>query len=109
MSVQHAQSSEVIDVRPFGETFDRARTTTLVKSNSIELIRLVAPAGKSIGEHQVNGEITLQCIEGKVEFNAGSVTREIIGGQLIYLAGNQVHSLRAVEDSSLLLTILLSR
>jgi quercetin dioxygenase-like cupin family protein len=109
MSIQHAQSNEVIDVRPFGESFDRARTTALVKSNSIELIRLVLPVGKSIAEHQVGGEITLQCIEGKVEFNSEGLTREIIGGQLIYLAGNQTHSLRAVEDSSLLLTVLLSR
>jgi quercetin dioxygenase-like cupin family protein len=109
MSIPHAQSSDVIDVRPLGDTFERERTTTLVKTESIELIRLVLPAGKSIAEHQVQGEITLQCIEGKVHFNTEGGIRELVGGQLIYLAGNRVHSLRAIEDSSLLLTMLLSR
>ena len=70
MSIPHAQSSDVIDLRPLEDTFDRERTTTLVKTESVELIRLVLPAGKSIAEHQVPGEITLQCIEGKVHFTA---------------------------------------
>jgi quercetin dioxygenase-like cupin family protein len=67
----------------------------------------VLPAGKAISEHQVNGEITVQCLEGHVEFTSNGVTRSLSAGELVYLAGASKHSLRAVENSSLLLTILL--
>jgi quercetin dioxygenase-like cupin family protein len=96
---------EIIDVRPLGTGFDEARTTTLIKTNQLEVIRLVLPAGKGIPEHQVAGEITVQCLEGQVEFTSNNVTRSLSPGQLIYLAGASKHSLRARENSSLLLTI----
>jgi quercetin dioxygenase-like cupin family protein len=98
---------DVVDVRPLSTGFDVARTTTLVKTKQLELIRLVLPAGKEISEHQVAGEITVQCLEGQVEFTSNDVTRSLSGGDLVYLAGARMHSLRAVENSSLLLTILL--
>ena len=107
MAIPHAQSAQVIDVRPLGPALTAERTTTLVKTDALEVIRIVLPAGKAVAEHQVKGEITLQCLEGKIEFDSGDAAVELSAGQLIYLAGSQKHSLRAVDDSSLLLTILL--
>jgi quercetin dioxygenase-like cupin family protein len=63
------------------------------------------PAGKEIAEHQVAGEITVQCLEGRVEFSSNDVTRSLSAGELVYLPGASKHSLRAIENSSLLLTI----
>ena len=57
--------------------------------------------------HQVAGEITVQCLEGRIAFTAGGATRELSAGQMLYLAGNEPHSLRGVEDASVLVTILL--
>jgi quercetin dioxygenase-like cupin family protein len=98
---------DIVDVRPLTTGFDEARTTTLVKTEQLELIRLVLPAGKEIAEHQVAGEITIQCLEGQVEFTSNNVTRSLSAGELVYLAGASKHSLCAVENASLLLTILL--
>ncbi|HUG71775.1 MAG TPA: cupin domain-containing protein [Pirellulaceae bacterium] len=80
---------------------------TLVKTDSLEVIRLVLPAGKDIKPHEVPGEITVQCLEGKVAFRTESSELELTAGKMIYLAGSDKHSVRAVEDSSLLVTILL--
>jgi quercetin dioxygenase-like cupin family protein len=99
---------DVVDVRPLTTGFEEARTTTLVKTKHLELIRLVLPAGKEISEHQVAGEITVQCLEGQVEFTSNDVTRALSAGELVYLAGASKHSLRGVEDASLLVTILLA-
>ena len=73
----------------------------------LEVIRLVIPAGKHIPEHRAPGEITVQCLEGRVAFKAGNVTRDLEAGQLLYLSSAEPHSLSGIEDSSVLLTILL--
>jgi quercetin dioxygenase-like cupin family protein len=105
MAIPHAKSGEVIDLRPVGET--PARTITLVKTDRLEVIRLAVPAGKDLHQHQVAGEITVQCLDGRVTFTAGTTARELRAGQMVYLAGNEPHSLRGIEDASVLLTILL--
>jgi len=107
MAMPHAKSGEVIDLWPFGAALAHAVTSTLVKTDRLEVIRLVVPAGKELPHHQVAGEITVQCLEGRVAFTAGATVREMQAGQMLYLAGNEPHSLRGIEDASVLLTILL--
>jgi quercetin dioxygenase-like cupin family protein len=107
MAIPHAKSGEVIDLRPVGEAGAPAPTRTLVKTDRLEVIRLVVPADKELPRHQVAGEITVQCLEGRVTFMAGTTARELQAGQMLYLAGNEPHSLRGNEDASVLLTILL--
>jgi quercetin dioxygenase-like cupin family protein len=107
MAIPHAKSGEVIDLQPLGEAVAHAVTHTLVKTDRLEVIRMVVPAGKDIPPHQVTGEITVQCLEGRVAFAAGGTTRELAAGQMLYLAGNEPHSLRGIDDASVLVTILL--
>jgi quercetin dioxygenase-like cupin family protein len=68
MAIPHAQSGEVIDIRPLGSALAQARTSTLAKTKALEIIRLVIPAGKDIPGHKAQGEITVQCLEGRVAF-----------------------------------------
>jgi quercetin dioxygenase-like cupin family protein len=70
MAIPHAKAGEVIDVRPLGPALTNSRTTTLAKTDSLEIIRLVIPQGKDIAEHRVAGEITVQCLVGHVIFNS---------------------------------------
>ena len=107
MAIPHAEPAEVIDVRPLGAKLKDAETTTLVKTDCLELIRLVLPAGKEIKQHNVPGEITVQCLEGNVVFSTEESECELTAGNLLYLSGFDDHALRAVDDSSLLVTILL--
>jgi quercetin dioxygenase-like cupin family protein len=107
MAIPHAKPAKVIDIRPLGTELQDAQTTTLIKTDSLEVIRLVLPVGKDIKRHSVPGEITVQCLEGKVVLSAGESECQLTTGQLLYLPGSGKHALRAVEDSSLLVTILL--
>jgi quercetin dioxygenase-like cupin family protein len=107
MAVPHANSGEVIDIRPLGAALAQARTTTLVKTKTLEIIRLVIPSGKDIPSHQARGEITVQCLEGRVAFNVGDTRRDLEAGQFLYLSGGEPHSLQGIEDASILLTIFL--
>lgn len=108
MAMPHAKPGVVLDVRPLGDAISRATTTTLVKTDTLEVIRIVMQAGKTIAQHQVPGEITVQCLEGNVEFHVGAVKLEMTAGNFLYLDGNNEHSLLAKDDSSLLVTILLT-
>lgn len=108
MALPHAHPGHRIDVSPLGANLARIQTTTLFKTASLEVIRLVLPAGKRIEPHSVPGEVTVQCLEGSVEFEARGRQEILTPGSLLYLAGGDEHALHAVEDSAVLVTIVLS-
>ncbi len=107
MAIHHALSGEMIDIRPLGGEITAARTSTLFKTQHLEVFRLVLLAGKEMPEHQVVGELTVQCLEGCIEFSIGTTHDVMRAGDLKCLAGGIPHSLRAIEDSSVLVTLLL--
>ncbi len=45
MAIPHATPGELIDVRPLGARLTERITTTLIKTDSLEVLRLVIPAG----------------------------------------------------------------
>lgn len=108
MAIHHAKSGEVIKL-PLGAALSDTKTETLVKTATLELIRLVLPAGKDIPSHKAPGEITVQCLEGRVTFAVGENSVELSAGQLLYLSAGEPHALKASEDSSLLVTLLLNK
>ena len=107
MAIRHAQSGEVIDVGPLGPALAGSVTTALVKTAALEVLRLVIPAGKDVPEHKAPGEITVQCVEGAVDFSAAGRTQRLTPGQFLYLAAGVPHSLHGVQGASVLVTILL--
>jgi quercetin dioxygenase-like cupin family protein len=107
MAIPHAIPGDVIDVRPLGPALAGARSHALFKSDDLEVIRLVLRIGQGLPPHGVSGEITLQCLEGRVAFSGSAGMRELAAGQLIHATRHELHELRALEDSSLLLTIVL--
>lgn len=108
MAISHAQSGEVVQLRP-AKALPETKTMTLVKTSNLEVIRLVVPAGKEIPTHKAPGEITVQCLDGRVLFTAHEKTQELGAGQFLYLAAAEPHSLKGIEDSSLLVTIWLPK
>lgn len=109
MAIPHAQPGEVVDIRPFGAALADRKTQTLLKTNSVEVVRIVMLAGKEISEHEAPGEIIVQCVEGRIAFTALARTQELTAGQLLYLPAEEPHTVKCLEDASFLLTILLNR
>jgi quercetin dioxygenase-like cupin family protein len=105
MSQHHAVSGEVIDIRPLGDKLVDTASIALVRTADFEVMRLMLPKGKSIPEHHVPGEITLQCIDGTVEVQVHDKTRALQAGELLYLQGNTPYALFALENSSVLMTM----
>jgi quercetin dioxygenase-like cupin family protein len=109
MAIPHAKPGEIVDARPLGAALASSQTTTLVRAEQVEVIRLVVPAGKEISEHKAKGEIVVQCLEGRVSFSAFGKTQNLEAGKLLYLPTGEPHSVKGVENASLLLTILLPK
>ncbi|WP_048438972.1 cupin domain-containing protein [Caenimonas sp. SL110] len=109
MAINHANAGDVVDVRPLGAALATARSHAIFKADHLEVIRLVLQPGEQMPSHAVAGEITLQCIEGRIAFTCDAGARELAAGQLVRVAADEVHALRAIESSSLLLTIALTR
>lgn len=107
MAIHHALSGELIDIRPIGDALSTTQSSTLYKTQSLEVFRVVLLAGKEMREHKVVGEFTVQCLEGSVEFSIGTTRDVMRAGDLKCLSGGVPHSLRAIEDSSVLVTLLL--
>lgn len=107
MALPHAQSGQVVSVRPLGEQLPDATTSAILKAGQLEVMRVVLPAGKSMKEHQTSGEATVQCLEGMVEFVSGGRTQHLHAGDFVHLAPRAVHALKAVQPASLLLTLCL--
>ena len=79
----------------------------MFKAGQLEVIRLVLPAGKSLPPHKVAGEITIHCIEGRLDIQAEGCSQELSAGQMLYLRGGVVHGVVSLEDASALVTIVL--
>ncbi|WP_028606116.1 cupin domain-containing protein [Ottowia thiooxydans] len=108
MAQPHLQSGQIGSVLPLGEAMKKTPSYALLKAKQLEVIRLVLLAGKSMPEHQVSGEITVQCLEGEVEFRSGSEVHVMHGGDFLHLDGRAPHSLIAQKNASVLLTICLA-
>jgi quercetin dioxygenase-like cupin family protein len=108
LSIHHAEPNEVIDL-VLGTVLSGSKTTAIVKTTDFELIRLVLSAGKEIPFHKVPGSITVQCLEGRIAFTAKGKTQELAAGQLLFLAAGEPHALKGIQDSSLLVTLILPK
>ena len=109
MAIPHATPGDVIDVRPLGRAIRETDSQTLIRTTHLEVFRYALPAGKAVQEHAAAGLMIVQCLEGAVAFTAFGRTQTLASGDMLYLADGEPHALEALEDSSLLLTILLHR
>jgi quercetin dioxygenase-like cupin family protein len=107
MAQPHTESSQVIRIAPLGAQLAGASTTAILKARQLEVVRVVLPAGKTLAQHRVPGEITLQCIEGAVQLRTEGAVQELRAGDFVHLQGGAHHELLGLEAASLLLTICL--
>ena len=109
MAQHHANPGEVVDLRPLGPKLTEAKTIALIKAEHFEAIRLIVRAGAEIPPHDVAGNIMLYCLEGHIVLGLERSNIELTGGDWLYLNGGELHTLKGLQDSSILLTILFDK
>lgn len=108
MALEHAKPAQVIALIHAAEDGATFSSIALTKTEQIELIRMVLPAGKEMPEHHVKGEVTFQCLSGEISFITQGNPTTLEAGEMLYLEGGTPHAIRAVTDSVALLTIVLA-
>ena len=103
MALNHAHAAEKIHLMPVADP--GAKTSALVKTGAFEAVQLVLRAGRDIANHKVPGHATIHCLEGRVLIETDEQL-DLAAGDWLYLDRGQEHSVSAIEDSSLLVTIL---
>ena len=105
MALDHTQPGQPIDIAPLGNALRESATHAILKTRSLELMRVVLRAGEALPPHNVRGELTLLCIEGAVEITMDGTACQLRASQLVLLSAQTQHAVRALQDASLLLTI----
>lgn len=107
MVLNHGKPGEVLRLLEVGEP--TAQTVALTKASSFMAIHLVVKAGDSLPTHKISGSITLYCIEGRIALETPRAVSEMKTRDWMFLDPGVPHSVRALADSALLLTILFDR
>lgn len=107
MALPHLASGEITSVLPLGARLARVPSHALLKSAQLEVLRVILLAGQTMPGHAVPGEITVQCLEGVLDFKYNGQTRRMQAGDFLHLDAATPHELHAVEDCSALVTICL--
>jgi len=109
MALPHARSGQIVDILSTDGTLPSAKSFALFKSDQLEVMRVVLPAGKAFPPHRVAGEITVQCLEGRIAASVDGASQELRPGQLLHLEGGVLHGLVGIDDASALVTIVLCK
>jgi quercetin dioxygenase-like cupin family protein len=87
------------------------RSATTVYGGHEHVLRqtlIALSAGCSLDEHENPGEATVHVLRGRVKLGSGDVAWEGAAGDLLIVPDAR-HSLDAIEDSAVLLTVAKSR
>ncbi len=85
---------------------DRARGgVTLVKEGGLSVVLVHLHSGATIQEHTVPGVATVQVLDGHVHVRVGDDPLDAPAGRLLAFKSGSRHSVEAIEDSTLLLTL----
>lgn len=108
MALPHAQPLDIINVSPLGPDLREAVSTSLIKTDRLQLLHMVLPANKDQPEHHVEEECTIHCLEGDVEVVWPGGVRRLKPGNLVVLPARERHSLRARTNCAVLVTLILN-
>ena len=109
MATHHAAENEVVDLETWANDIPTEKSKVIARIDEMEIARIVLKTGEVFPEHQVTGPVTVHCIKGETNFTSIGITQTLSPGKMLYLNPNQPHSLKAVSDSVLVLTIVFKR
>lgn len=93
-----------IKSEPTWEMSDR-NAMTIYKTDAMRLVLIALHKNAVLEEHSTNGNISVQLLDGEINFNVEGKSYNLTKGQIITLHRNIPHSVNAVEESVFLLTI----
>lgn len=81
------------------------RQITVYHHERIAIVLFSFEEGGQLAEHKANGTVAIQALEGRLKVQAGEESYDLLPGMVVLLSPNVRHSVTALEQSALLLTI----
>lgn len=78
---------------------------SLVKGDGINVALMLLKKGAKLQEHHTKAPITVHLVEGRINFIASDKPHLLTAGMLLALDRAIAHSIEALEDSALILTV----
>jgi quercetin dioxygenase-like cupin family protein len=78
---------------------------TIAKQPGIRVVLIALKPGGHMHEHHADWAITVQGVDGNVEFNVAGRTVALTAGHLLTVAAGTPHQVTGIDESALLLTI----
>lgn len=82
---------------------------TIFKSDAMRIVLIGLHENAELKPHKANGTISVQVLEGKIEFTTEHQSTQIEKGQMIALQQNLTHSVKALTESFFLLTLVMEK
>jgi nucleotide-binding universal stress UspA family protein/quercetin dioxygenase-like cupin family protein len=94
---------EVVDLQ--ASVNAKALSQSVCRAGGVEIMRVAVPAGAEMTDPASQDELIVQCLKGKVVCRLPDDTKTLHAGELVHLPACESRHLRAIEDSSLLVTV----
>src|SRR6476620_349630 len=78
---------------------------TLIKEGPVTVTLIGVNPGGSLHQHKADGPITVQVLEGEVEFTVGETTHALATGMLLALDAGITHAVHSAHGGIFLLTV----
>jgi quercetin dioxygenase-like cupin family protein len=85
---------------------------TIVRADELRVVLIAIRAGAHIAEHVAQATAAIQAVSGRVRIRLPRLARqhedrfeELLPGRLLAMEGGLAHSVEALEDSALLVTL----
>lgn len=78
---------------------------TVFKTNGLCIVLIALHEGAEMARHTANGIISVQVLEGQIQFNTDCQSYELNKGQMLALHERIPHSVRAIKETIFLLTL----
>jgi quercetin dioxygenase-like cupin family protein len=78
---------------------------TVFKTNGLRIVLIALHQGSEMARHIADGVISVQVLEGRIQFNTDQQCIELGKGQMLALHERIPHSVKALQESIFLLTL----
>ncbi len=105
MALPHARPLDVIDLEPGDSPSDPGVSRSILKTDRVQLLRLVLSANQDIPEHTMPGEILVQCLSGEVDLLTRDQWSRLVAGQIVVVPAGTAYKMQAHRDSVMIMTV----
>jgi quercetin dioxygenase-like cupin family protein len=78
-------------------TASATTSRSLVDNERVRVVAFAFDTGEQLTEHTASMPVVVQLITGSMRFDVAGETHQLTGGDCVYLAANEAHSLEALE------------